>query len=154
MLLIWFEIYVPSVTHCTFMTLWRLITATALRARCAAANWVDLLPLVLLGLRAAAREDDGSTPAQAVFGSLLILPGQFLDSPELTSKIFLEQFSKTLSAAKHTSTRHNTAAAAARRTHPRTEGVHDARRPRTAAVRWPLRCHSPLPAPLHAAHRR
>jgi hypothetical protein len=33
------------------------------------ANWVDPLPWVLLGLRAAAREDDGSTPAQAVFGS-------------------------------------------------------------------------------------
>ncbi len=82
----------------------------ALRARCAAANWVDHLPWVLLGLRAAAREDDGSIPAQAVFGSPLILPGQFLDSPELPSLIFLEQFSKTLSAAEHTSTRHNTAA--------------------------------------------
>ncbi len=52
----------------------------------------------LLGLHAAAREDDGSTPTQAVFGSQLILTGQFLDSPELPSKIFLEQFSKTLSA--------------------------------------------------------
>ncbi len=39
-----------------------------LRARCAAANWVNHLPWVLLGLGAAAREDDGSTPAQAVFG--------------------------------------------------------------------------------------
>jgi hypothetical protein len=83
----------------------------ALCARCAAANWVDHLPWVLLGLRAAAREDDGSTPAQAVFGSPLILPGQFLDSPELPSKTFLEQFSKTLSAAEHSATRHNTAAA-------------------------------------------
>ncbi len=79
-----------------------------LRAHCAAANWVDHLPWVLLGLSAAAREDDGSTPAEAVFGSPLILPGQFLDSPELPSKIFLDQFSKTLSAAEHTSTKHNT----------------------------------------------
>ncbi len=83
----------------------------ALRARCAAANWVDHLPWVLLGLRAAAREDDGSTPAQEVFGSPLILPGQFLDSPEIPPKIFLEQFSKTLSAAEHSATRHNTTAA-------------------------------------------
>ncbi len=37
-------------------------------ALCAAANWVDHLPCVLLGLHAAAREDDGTTPAQAVFG--------------------------------------------------------------------------------------
>jgi hypothetical protein len=49
----------------------------ALRARCAAANWVDHLPWVLLCLRAAARKYDSSTPAQAVFGSPLILPGQF-----------------------------------------------------------------------------
>jgi hypothetical protein len=83
----------------------------ALRVRCAAANWVDHLPWVLLGLRAAAREDDGSTPAQEVFGSPLILPGQFLDSPERPPKTFLEQFSKTLSAAEHSATRHNIAAA-------------------------------------------
>jgi hypothetical protein len=82
-----------------------------LRARCAAANWVDHLPWVLLGRRAAPREDDGSTPAQEVFGTPLILPGQFLDSPEIPPKIFLEQFSKTLSAAEHTACRHNTAAA-------------------------------------------
>jgi hypothetical protein len=83
----------------------------ALCARCALANLVNHLPWVFLGLCAAAREDNGSTAAQAVFGSQLILPGQFLDSPDLPSKIFLEQFSKTLSAAKHPSTRHNTAAA-------------------------------------------
>ncbi len=75
------------------------------------ANWVYHLPWVLLGLRAAAREDDGSNPAQEVFGTPLILPGQFLDSPEIPPKIFLEQFSKTLSTAKHSATRHNTAAA-------------------------------------------
>ncbi len=60
----------------------------ALRARCAAANWVDHLPWVLLGFRAAARKDDGSTPPQEVFGVPLILPGQFLDSPEIPPKIF------------------------------------------------------------------
>jgi hypothetical protein len=83
----------------------------ALRARCAAANWVDHLPWVLPGLCAAAREDDGSTPTQEVFGSPLILPGQFLDSPEIPPKIFLEQFSKTLSAAEHSAARHNTTTA-------------------------------------------
>jgi hypothetical protein len=46
-----------------------------------------------------------------VFGSPLILSGQFLDSPELPSQDFLEQFSKTLSAAQQSSTRQNTAAA-------------------------------------------
>jgi hypothetical protein len=33
----------------------------ALLARCTAVHWVDHLPWVLLGLRAAAKEDDGST---------------------------------------------------------------------------------------------
>jgi hypothetical protein len=65
----------------------------ALRAHCTAANWVDNLLWVLLGLRAEAMEDEGSTPSQAVFGSPLILPGQFLDSPELSSKkFFLSNF--------------------------------------------------------------
>ncbi len=63
-------------------------------ARCAAANWMDHLPCLLLGLRLAAREDNNTTPAQAVFGSPLILPGQFLDSLELPSVEFLEQFLK------------------------------------------------------------
>jgi hypothetical protein len=61
----------------------------ASRACCATANWVDHLLWVLLGLRAAPREDDGSTPAQEVFGTPLILPGQFLDSLEIPPKIFL-----------------------------------------------------------------
>ncbi len=47
----------------------------ALHARCAAANWVYHLLWVLMGLCAAAREDDGSTHAQELFGSPLILPG-------------------------------------------------------------------------------
>ncbi len=62
----------------------------ALRARCAAANWVDYLPWSCL-----AREDDGcTTPAQAVFGTPLILPGHFLDSPKLLQKTFLGNFLK------------------------------------------------------------
>jgi hypothetical protein len=54
-----------------------------LRAHCAAANWTDHLPWVLLGLHSAAREDDNTTPAQAIFGLQLILPGQFLNSHEI-----------------------------------------------------------------------
>jgi hypothetical protein len=69
------------------------------------------------------REEDRTTPTQAVFGSPLILPGQFLDSPELHSRDFLEQFSKTLSAAEHPSTRHNTTAAC-RRSCPMTWPAH------------------------------
>jgi hypothetical protein len=56
-----------------------------LLARCASAKWPDHLPWILLGLHSTAREDDNTTPALAVFGSPLILPGQFLDFPELPS---------------------------------------------------------------------
>jgi hypothetical protein len=83
----------------------------ALQASWAAANWTDHLPWVLLGLRSVAREDDNTTPAQAVFGSQLILLGQFLKSPELPSNEFLTQLSTTLSAAKIYPSRHNTASA-------------------------------------------
>ncbi len=72
---------------------------------------LDFLIPFLCGPDLQCREDDGSTPAQEVFSSPLILPGQFLDSPEIPPKIFLEQFSKTLSAAKHSANRQNTAAA-------------------------------------------
>jgi hypothetical protein len=64
----------------------------AVRACCATANWVDLLPWALLGLRAVAREDDGSTPAQAVFGSPLILPGQLQILQNYLQKFFLSNF--------------------------------------------------------------
>ncbi len=131
----------------------------ALCARCAAANWVDHLPWVLVGLLAAAREDDGTTPAQAVFGLPLILRGQILDSPELPSKDFLEQFSKTLSAAEHPSTRHNTAAThycsclMTLPAHRRCSWGRTATYRHSTVLR-PLSHPSPLPASLHAAHRR
>ena len=76
-----------------------------------AANWIDHLPWVLLGLCSAAREDNNTSPAKAVFGSPLIFPGQIFNSPELPLEQFLEQFSRTLSAAKYPHTRHNTATA-------------------------------------------
>jgi transposase InsO family protein len=68
-------------------------------------------PGALLGLPLAAREDNNTTPAQAVFSSPLILPGQFLDSPELPLEQLLEPFSQTWSAAYRRSSRHNIAAA-------------------------------------------
>lgn len=40
--------------------------------------WVDSLPVILLGLRAAFKEDLGATPAEMVFGEPIRLPGEFL----------------------------------------------------------------------------
>jgi hypothetical protein len=62
----------------------------ALRARCTAAIWVDHLPWVLLGLRAAARENDGTTPGSVLLTTHFTWP--FLDLPELPSEILLSNF--------------------------------------------------------------
>jgi hypothetical protein len=52
----------------------------ALRARAAGADWYNHVPWVLLGMRTACSEDADFSPAEAVFGSQLILPGQFLST--------------------------------------------------------------------------
>ncbi|XP_015115998.1 uncharacterized protein LOC107040425 [Diachasma alloeum] len=41
-------------------------------------SWVDMLPIVLLGIRATWKEDFGATHADLVFGEPLRLPGEFL----------------------------------------------------------------------------
>ena len=53
-----------------------------LRARGAGAAWHSHLPWVLLGLRAAPKEDSGVSSAELVQGTPLILPGQLVDVPE------------------------------------------------------------------------
>jgi hypothetical protein len=61
----------------------------ALRARTAGADWFSHLPWVLLGVRLAWREDSEFSPAEVVFGSQLVLPGQFLSTPEPPLPTFL-----------------------------------------------------------------
>lgn len=45
---------------------------------CHGNEWYDAVPIVLLGLRNAWKEDIGSTPAEMVYGEPLRLPGEFL----------------------------------------------------------------------------
>ncbi len=54
----------------------------ALRARLCGLDWAEHLPWVLLGLRAAPKEDSAVSSAEVVLGSQLVLPGQFLDAPD------------------------------------------------------------------------
>jgi hypothetical protein len=68
----------------------------ALRARAAGPDWHSHLPWVLLGVRTAWREDSQFSPAEAVFGSQPVLPGQFLDTPEPPSPQFLSDFQGVL----------------------------------------------------------
>ena len=48
----------------------------ALRARCSGADWLEHLPWVLLGLRAAPKEEAGVSAAEATYGHSLVLPSQ------------------------------------------------------------------------------
>ena len=47
---------------------------TALRARCSGADWLEHLPWVLLGLRAAPKEEAGVSAAEAAYGHSVVLP--------------------------------------------------------------------------------
>ncbi len=63
----------------------------ALRARLAATDWPNHLPWVLLGLRAAPKEESGVSSAELVQGSPLVLPGQLLDTAEPPADSFVRQ---------------------------------------------------------------
>ena len=69
---------------------------SALRARSSDSDWVFHLPLVLLGLRSVPKEDTGFSVSEAVYGSPLSIPGEFLDAPELPSSQFLSKMEKVI----------------------------------------------------------
>jgi len=80
----------------------------SLRAWLAAADWYNHLPWVLLGLRSAPREDSASSAAEAVYGSDLVLPHQFLQSQDPPSKQFYEDLKNSMSGFRPVPARHNT----------------------------------------------
>ena len=45
----------------------------------------------MLGLRSSPKDDSGFSPAEAVFGSPLSLPGEFLKHSKIPPEIFLRQ---------------------------------------------------------------
>lgn len=56
---------------------------TGLKARLAGSNWVDDLPVVLLGICATLKEDLSCTSAELVYGTTLRLPGDFFTAPTI-----------------------------------------------------------------------
>jgi transposase InsO family protein len=75
----------------------------SLTARCASPDWVAHLPWFLLSFRATPHDKSNLSPAEAVFGSPLILPAQFPSSPDDSSQQFLTKLSSTLSGSLTTS---------------------------------------------------
>jgi transposase InsO family protein len=64
----------------------------ALRTRAAAATWSEELPFVLLGLLVQPREDTGLSPAEAVFGTPIVLPNEFLQNEEMSVDAIIINF--------------------------------------------------------------
>jgi len=83
----------------------------ALRARCASADWATHLPWVMLALHSSPHEDTGSSPAEAVMGSQLVLPGQFLGGAEPPSAQFTADLARAMESFVPAPPRHNTPAA-------------------------------------------
>ena len=57
----------------------------ALKAQPTPDAWMDSLPLILLGIRTALKEDISSTAAEMVYGTTLRLPGEFFTPSPTTS---------------------------------------------------------------------
>jgi transposase InsO family protein len=77
----------------------------ALRAR-GKTTWLQDLPWVLLGLSATPREDTNVAPSELVFGSQLVLPGQFLNVSD-PDPGFYNKLHAAMSGFATNQTRHN-----------------------------------------------
>jgi hypothetical protein len=72
------------------------------RAHLASADWYHHLPWTLLAMRAATRDDSALSPAELLYGTQLVLPGQFVSAADLlrafvdASLLFLWPTSKLL----------------------------------------------------------
>ena len=67
----------------------------SMRARLAASDWPSHLPWVILGLRAAPKEDHKVSAAELLYRVPLALPGKLLDTAEPPGASFLQNLRKT-----------------------------------------------------------
>ena len=63
----------------------------------AGSNCVSHLPLVMLGLRTDPKNDSGFSPAEAVYGTNLSLPGEFIKHSEFPPEVFLQKVESAIS---------------------------------------------------------
>ena len=81
-------------------------------AHLAFSSWFEHLPWVLLGLRPSPREDSATSASEAVYGSDLTLPGQFLEVQESQTNQFYENLKNSMSGFQPVPSHHNTPTAA------------------------------------------
>lgn len=61
--------------------------------------WTEVLPVILMGIRATYKEDIHATPAELVYGETLRLPGEFLQESQETTHVtnnFVVRFKQTM----------------------------------------------------------
>ena len=63
----------------------------------AGSDWASHLPLSMLGLRTAPKDDSGCSPAKAVYGNNLSLPGKFIEHSEFPPEVFLWKIERAVS---------------------------------------------------------
>ena len=77
-----------------FLSGWRCRSASCISQ--GLVIWFHHLPLVLLGLQSVPREDSAIYASETLFGSPLVLPRGFLDSPELPLLEYLRRIQPVL----------------------------------------------------------
>lgn len=72
-------------------------------------EWVDTLPIVLLGLRTSIKEDIKTTAAELVFGTTLRIPGEFLVDYEAndSQQIYVQRLREFMRALRPVPTAHH-----------------------------------------------
>lgn len=69
-------------------------------------NWIDELPMILLGLRSIVKEDLKASPAELTYGKTLNLPGQFFSESkeQITDVDFVKKFKRMMNKVRPTET--------------------------------------------------
>ena len=84
----------------------------SLKAKLNTNHWFDDLPLVLLGIRTALKQDIGCSAAEMVYGQTLRLPGEFFspssDSEVIEPHSFLSCLKNNMARLRPTQTKHHT----------------------------------------------
>ena len=76
---------------------------SALKAHNDPSKWTELIPIVLLGIRTALKEDLGCTTAEMVFGTTLRLPSEFVTpsaQTDLDPGLYIDRLRKIMSQLK------------------------------------------------------
>ena len=80
----------------------------AQRARLAGSDWFSHLPLVMLGLWTALKDDSGFYPAEAVYGTHIFLLGEIIEHLEFPLEVFLQKVKQAVSGFSRPQSHHLT----------------------------------------------